>query len=110
MDKIQAEAAADALLAQARAARKWRSRPQWRRPYTLAERHLSAAFVVVGTVVGSVAAYFGAPTSGWTIVGSLWGAVGGFCIAAAVILIRRRSASADQGAAAALPAKRRPGD
>lgn len=54
MDQAQAEAAADALLAEARAARKPRRRAPWR-PFTAGERRAMVLAELLGTSAGTLA-------------------------------------------------------
>lgn len=102
MDKVQAEAAADAILAQARAARK-PSRRSGLRPYTQSERRIIALGALVGLAVGLIAAYVGGGTLGWAVGGAIWGAIGGFGVAPLVVWLRRvltrRSSGRRSGAA-----------
>lgn len=93
MDKVQAEAAAEAVLAQERAKRKWRPRPERKAPYTSAERRLMAVVTVLGTVVGFVASYVGGGTPGWGIGGVIWGVTGGLCVAVIAVSLWRVLAS-----------------
>ena len=87
MDRKQAEAAADALLAQARAARKpVRAR---RRPFTAGERGAIAALTVLGLVAGGVGAHVLRGSAGWAFSGAVWGVILGFAVGSLVIAVRR---------------------
>ena len=92
MDESQAESAAEALLAQARAKRKWRRRPKSGvplAPFTPGERGLMAVLAVAGMVVGFIVGYVGGNTIGWAVGGVVWGATGGLSVAPLVVWLRR---------------------
>jgi len=103
MDKSQAEVAADAILAQARANRKLSRRVPRKAPYTSAERRLMSIITVLGLVVGSVASYFFGGTIGWGAAGAVWGVTGGLAVASLTVALRRvltiRSSGRRTGAA-----------
>ena len=89
MDKSQAEAAAKAMLAQARATRRPKLRATHLRPFATGERRVMAMSVVPGLIAGSVGAYLGLGTPGWAVIGSEWGVTGGLVVASLVVWMRR---------------------
>ena len=92
MDESQAEAAAEAILAQARAERKWRRRPKRSLPlvpFTQRERCSMALLGLAGMVAGLIGFYVGGNTVGWAEGGAVWGATGGLAVAPLVIWLRR---------------------
>ena len=103
MDKSQAEAAADAILGQARANRKPSQRAQSKARYTSAERWLMAVLTALGVVVGCGVSYFFGGTIGWASAGAVWGVMGGLVVASLTISLRRvltvRSSGRRTGAA-----------
>jgi hypothetical protein len=92
MDESQADAAAEAILTQARAERTWRRRPKRSvplAPFTSRERGLMAVLGVTGMVAGLIGFYFGGNAVGGAIGGAIWGATGGLAMAPLVIWLRR---------------------
>lgn len=92
MDESQAEAAAEAILVQARAERKWRRRPKRSLPLvplTQGERCSMVLLGLAGMVAGFIGFYVGGNTVGWAVGGIVWGATTGLAVAPLVVWLGR---------------------